>query len=50
MSLINRGRMEIKLGEYAVGPGTVLTDPNYVSTNATLDYMSVQRDLARAGI
>jgi hypothetical protein len=30
--------------------GTILTDPQYVNTNATLDYMSVQRDLARAGM
>jgi hypothetical protein len=31
MSLINRGRMEIKLGEYAVGPATVLSDPTLVA-------------------
>lgn len=30
--------------------GTILTDPTHESTNATLDYMSVQRDLARAGL
>lgn len=30
--------------------GTILTDPTHTATNATLDYMSVQRDLARAGI
>src|SRR5262245_45571421 len=31
MSLINRGRMEIKLGEYAVGTATVLADPLLVA-------------------
>jgi ATP dependent DNA ligase C terminal region len=31
MSLINRGRMEIKLGEYAVGAATVLADPMLVA-------------------
>jgi hypothetical protein len=31
MSLINRGRMEIKLGEYAVGAATVLADPTLVA-------------------
>jgi ATP dependent DNA ligase C terminal region/ATP dependent DNA ligase domain len=31
MSLINRGRMEIKLGEYAVGAATVLADPLLVA-------------------
>jgi hypothetical protein len=30
MSLINRGRMEIKRGEYAVGAATVLADPTLV--------------------
>jgi hypothetical protein len=36
MSLINRARMEIKLGEYAVGPATALTDPLLV--NEAQDY------------
>jgi hypothetical protein len=31
MSLINRGRMEIKLGDYAVGAATVLADPTLVA-------------------
>jgi ATP dependent DNA ligase C terminal region len=31
MSLINRGRMEIKLGEYAVGAATVLADPMLIA-------------------
>jgi len=31
MSLINRGRMEIKLGEYAVGAATVLADATLVA-------------------
>jgi hypothetical protein len=31
MSLINRGRMEIKLGEYAVGAATVLADPTLIA-------------------
>ena len=30
--------------------GTVQTDPTHQATNATLDYMSVQRDLVRAGL
>jgi hypothetical protein len=30
--------------------GGILTDPTHMSTNATLDYMSVQRDLVRAGL
>lgn len=30
--------------------GTIVKDPAHQSTNATLDYMSVQRDLARAGL
>jgi len=31
MSLINRGRMEIKLGDYAVGAATVLADPMLIA-------------------
>ena len=38
------------MGDPSDRNGTILTDPDYVNTNATLDYMSVQRDLARAGM
>jgi hypothetical protein len=37
-------------GDSADKSGGVLTDPTHASTNATLDYMSVQRDLVRAGL
>ncbi|MGL6075039.1 MAG: hypothetical protein ACRC8S_12840 [Fimbriiglobus sp.] len=36
MSLLNKGRLEIKLGEYAVGAATVLADPLLVTR--TQDY------------
>lgn len=32
MSLLNRGKLDIKLGEYAVGSGTALVDPLLVNT------------------
>ena len=31
MSLVNRGRLDIKLGAYAVGTATALTDPLLVT-------------------
>ena len=31
MSLLNRGKLDIKLGEYAVGSGTALVDPLLVN-------------------